>query len=164
MVDTGRFSYTNTTPTTHRIAADLIGAGADLPTIVDWIWGRVEYPAAKLLGLALSSLQRTKDGCIAWAVLRNEDFLAASASPEDTEGIIDHIRSIKDARVAALFSEKRGSVRVSLRSHGEVDVAKLASKFGGGGHVKAAGLTFNGPIDYAVCEVIRAIEAALHHQ
>jgi phosphoesterase RecJ-like protein len=162
MVDTGRFSYTNTTPTTHQIAAELVGAGADVPTIVDWIWGRVTYPASKLLGAALSSLQISKDGRMAWAILRNADFLAVSGSPEDTEGIIDHIRSVRDAEVAALFSEKRGVVRVSLRSHGAVDVAALARQFGGGGHVKAAGLEYtNGPIEYAVCEVLRAMEAAL---
>lgn len=161
MVDTGRFSYTNTTPNTLRVAAELVGAGADLPTIVDWIWGRVKFPAAKLLGAALSSLQTSKDGRIAWAVLRSEDFQAVAATPEDTEGVIDHVRSIVGAQVAVLFSEKRGAVRISLRSHGEVDVAKLAGEFGGGGHVKAAGLTFDGPIDYAVCEVLRAIERVL---
>lgn len=161
MVDTGRFSYTNTTPTTHRIAAELIAAGADLPTIVDWIWGQLRFPAAKLLGLALSSAQTICDGRIAWALLRSEDFHTAEATPEDTEGIIDHIRSIRGSEVSALFSEKHGVVRVSLRSRGTVDVAQLAKQFGGGGHVKAAGLTYNGPIDFATCAVLHAIEEEL---
>ncbi len=64
----------------------------------------------------MHALQTTPDGRIAWAVLRNEDFLAAGATAEDTEGLIDHVRSIRGAEVAALFSEKRGVVRVSLRS------------------------------------------------
>jgi phosphoesterase RecJ-like protein len=144
-----------------RIAADLIGAGADLPTIIDWIWGRTKYAAAKLLGAALSSLQVSANGRIAWAVLREEDFHTASAREDDTEGIIDHIRSIQDARVAVLFSEKQGEIRGSLRSTGEVDVAKLAGAFGGGGHVKAAGFSYQGPIEYAVCDVLRVIENAM---
>jgi len=161
MVDTGRFSYTNTTPNTLRVAADLVAAGAAVPTIVEWTWGRVKFVAAKLLGRAMNSLQTSPDGRIAWAVLRNEDFLACGASAEDTEGLIDHVRAVRDAEVAALFSEKRGVVRVSLRSTSSVDVAQIARQFQGGGHVRAAGLTYDGLIEYAVCDVLHAIEAAL---
>jgi len=161
MVDTGRFSYTNTTPATHRIAAELVAAGADVPAIAEWTWGRISYPAAKLLGFALSSLQLAQEGRIAWAVLRQQDFQAVNATPEDTEGIIDHIRTIRDAEIAALFSEKRGVVRISLRSNGMVDVARIAQQFQGGGHTKAAGLTYEGSIEHALCDVLRAIESAM---
>jgi len=161
MVDTGRFSYTNTTPATHRIAAELLAAGADVPAIAEWTWGRVNFPAAKLLGFALSSLQLAQEGRIAWAVLRQQDFQAVNATPEDTEGIIDHIRTIRDAEIAALFSEKRGVVRISLRSNGTVDVARIAQQFHGGGHMKAAGLTYEGAIEHAICDVLRAVESAL---
>ncbi|OPZ85063.1 MAG: Bifunctional oligoribonuclease and PAP phosphatase NrnA [bacterium ADurb.Bin429] len=164
MVDTGRFSYTNTTPKTHRIAADLLAAGADVPAIVDWIWGSVKFEATRLLGAALSTLQRSADDRIAWAVLRNEDFLSVNATPEDTEGIIDAVRAVRGVEVAALFSEKRGTIRVSLRSRGHVDVAALARQFDGGGHVKAAGLTFDGTMENAICAVIGAIGAALEDQ
>jgi len=161
MVDTGRFCYTNTTPATLRIAAELLAAGAAVPTIVAWIWGRVTYPASRLLGAALAGLQVSSAGRLAWAVLRQADFQAVDASPEDTEGIIDHIRAVRGAEVAALFSEKRGEVRVSLRSTGTVDVAALARQFNGGGHVKAAGITCTGTLEYAVADILRALEAAL---
>lgn len=161
MVDTGRFSYTNTTPETHRIAAELVAAGADVPTIVDWTWGSVKYEAARLLGAALSTLQLGAGGRIAWAVLRNEDFQCVNALPEDTEGIIDAVRAIRGAEVALLFSEKRGTIRVSLRSRGHVDVAALARRFDGGGHVKAAGLTFAGSMEHALSDVLGAVEQAL---
>jgi phosphoesterase RecJ-like protein len=164
MVDTGRFSYTNTTPTTHRIAAELVAAGADVPTIVDWTWGSIKYEAARLMGAALTTLQLGAGGRMTWAVLRNEDFQSVNALPEDTEGIIDAVRSIRGAEVAALFSEKRGTVRVSLRSRGHVDVAALARQFDGGGHVKAAGLTFEGTMEHALCAVLGAIERALDAQ
>ena len=161
MVDTGRFSYTNTTPTTLHTAAELVAAGADLTTIVDWTWGRVSFPASKLLGFALSSLQLSPNGQVAWAVLRQEDFQSVNANAEDTEGIIDHIRAVRDIQVGALFSEKTGLVRVSLRSNGAVDVARIARFFNGGGHAKAAGLTYEGLIEHAVCDVLQAIDAAL---
>jgi phosphoesterase RecJ-like protein len=93
--------------------------------------------------------------------LRNEDFHAAGATPEDTEGIIEHVRTVRDANVAVLFSEKHGAVRVSLRSSGATDVAAIARQFDGGGHVKAAGLTFEGSLEHAVCAVLGAVEAAL---
>lgn len=158
MVDTGRFCYSNTTATTHHIAAELVSAQADLSTIVDWIWGRVTFAASKLMGLALSSVQLTAQGRIAWAVLRNEDFQTADATPEDSEGIIDHIRRIDGTEVAILFTEKRGVVRASVRSRGNIDAAALARRFGGGGHVKAAGMSFDGPIEFAVCQVLKAVE------
>ena len=161
MVDTGRFSYTNTTPNTLRIAAELIAGGADLPTIVEWIWGKVSLAASLLSGVALSSLETSRDGRIGWAVLRARDFHASGASQEDTEGIIDNVRNVKGVQVAALFSEKDGVVRVSLRSRGEVDVAQLAKQFQGGGHVKAAGMSHDGPMEYAIADVLRAIEALL---
>jgi phosphoesterase RecJ-like protein len=161
MVDTGRFSYTNTTPTTHRIAAELLAAGADVPTIVEWTWGRQRFESTNLLGRALTGLARTAEGRIVWAVLRQADFTAAGAAGEDTEGIIDHVRQIDGVEVALLFSEKGGEVRVSLRSKGTVDVAALARRFRGGGHVKAAGLTFTGPIDEAVIQVVAAAQDAL---
>ncbi len=164
MVDTGRFSYTNTTPRTLHIAAELVAAGADVPTIVEWTWGRVKLAAAKLLGHALMSLQTTSDGRIAWAVLRNEDFLAAEAHAEDTEGIIDHVRGIRGTEVAALFSEKRGVVRVSLRSTSNVDVAEVARQFQGGGHKRAAGLTYDGLVEHAVSEVLHALELAVNSE
>ncbi|MHB9131988.1 MAG: DHH family phosphoesterase [Armatimonadota bacterium] len=161
MVDTGRFSYTNTTPNTFRIAAELRAAGADVPTIVEWTWGRVPLKAAKLLGYALTSLQTSEDGRIAWAVLRSEDYRAAGAVGEDTEGVIDHVRTVQGAQVAMLFSERNGVVRVSMRSDGNVDVAAIARSFQGGGHVKAAGITFDSSLEHAVCDVLAAVEKAL---
>jgi phosphoesterase RecJ-like protein len=113
------------------------------------------------MGAALSSLRASEDGRVAWAVLLDEDFRGANATPEDTEGIIDVIRTVRGAEVALLFSEKRGVVRISMRSRGHVDVATLARAFGGGGHVKAAGITFDGTMEQALCAVLEAVQRAL---
>ena len=95
-------------------------------------------------------------------MVRDEDFRVAGALAEDTEkGIIDQVRSTRESEIAALFSEKRGTVRVSLRSTGHVDVAAVARGFSGGGHIKAAGLTFPGPLDDAIRQVLAALEEAL---
>lgn len=160
MVDTGRFSYSNTTPATHRIAAELVAAGADVQTIAEWTWGRLRYPALKLRGYALASLQASPDGRYVWAVLRAEDYQAANAGPEDTDGVIDEVRLVRDSEVAVLFSERQGVVRVSLRSH-QVDVAAIAQQFGGGGHLKAAGITMEPPLEAAICGVLHAVEESL---
>jgi phosphoesterase RecJ-like protein len=161
MVDTGRFSFSNTTPNTHRVAADLLAAGADVATIVEWTWGRVPLAAAQLLGRALAGLQTAAGGKLVWAVLRREDYDATGARGQDTEGIIDHVRTVQGAEIAILFSDRNGQARLSLRSHGDVDVAALARRFGGGGHVKAAGITYDGSIDEAVKHVIPAAREAL---
>lgn len=161
MVDTGRFCYTNTRPNTLRTAAELVDAGANVQLITEWIWGRISLAASLLQGAALKSINTSRDGRIAWAVLRARDFTACGASEEDTEGIIDNVRNINGVEVAILFSEKAGAIRASLRSRGEIDVAILARQFHGGGHAKAAGLTFDGPMEYAVAEVVKAVEAKL---
>lgn len=161
MVDTGRFSYTNTTPTTLRIAAELVAAGADVATIVEWTWGRMSLPATRLHGRAMAGVQVSTDGRVAWGVLAAHDYEDCGASAEDTEGVIDRVRAIRDVQVALLFSERQGVVRVSLRSQGQVDVAKLAGQFGGGGHVKAAGISHDAPLDTAIHEVLDAVERAL---
>lgn len=161
MVDTGRFCYTNTRPNTLNTAAELIAAGADVQLISEWIWGRISLSASLLQGAALNSINTANEGRIAWAVLRARDFTACGATAEDTEGIIDCIRNIDGVQVAILFSEKAGEIRASLRSRGEIDVSLIAKQFNGGGHAKAAGLNFNGPMEYAVAEVIKAIETRM---
>lgn len=161
MVDTGRFSYSNTTPNTLHVAAELVAAGADVASIVEWVWGRASLAGTRLLGRVMAGVQASDDGRIVWSVLTAQDFIDCGASADDTEGAIDRIRCIRDVEVAALFSEKHGEVRVSLRSHGHVDVAAVARHFGGGGHVKAAGLTYAGPMANAVDAVIGVIARAL---
>lgn len=144
VTDTFSFKFPNTTPRSLRIAANLKQCGADISEINEQVFEMRTFSAVKLLGLALSTLKRTPDGKVAWAVISLEIFEKSGATDEETEGIVNYVRSIHGVEVALLMREVRDKrVRVSLRSRGTVDVAAIARIFDGGGHENAAGCTLN---------------------
>jgi bifunctional oligoribonuclease and PAP phosphatase NrnA len=161
VTDTGRFSYENTTPRAHLMAAELIEAGVDVAAVYRQVYEGVPAEKLALLARALGSIERFDDGRLTVAMLTNADFTAAHADSSDAEGIIDQLRSVADTKVAALIRETcgrdtRGSLRVSLRAtDDEVDVSAIARAFGGGGHRRAA--AFSSDLDPA--ELIDAIRA-----
>ena len=142
VTDTYSFKFPNTTPRTLRIAAALQQAGADLSYINEQVFETRSFSAVKLLGLALATLQRTEDGKIAWVSIPRSAFEAAGAHEEETEGIVNFVRSVRGVEVAMMLRESPNhKVRASLRSRGAVNVALLAQQFDGGGHENAAGCT-----------------------
>jgi phosphoesterase RecJ-like protein len=161
VTDTGRFSYENTTPRAHLMAAQLIEAGVDPASLYRGIYEGVPFAKLELLGRALSSTRRFDDGTLTIAVLSGEDFEATGAEDSYSEGIVDHLRAVGGTKVAALIREVRGgrgAVKVSLRaSDDEVDVSAIARTFGGGGHRRAAGFSS----DLAVGDLIDAIRALI---
>ena len=162
LTDTGRFSYSNTSPAALRTAARMVAAGASPVAVYRGRYESKSLPALHLLGRALCSLTVSPDGMVAWAVLDREAFAAAGAGANDTESIIDVLRTVRGGELALLFSEQAdGSVRASLRSRGKVNVARLARAFGGGGHPRAAGCTLPGPLDQAVTRLLAAARQAL---
>ena len=141
MFDTGCFRYSNTTPETHRIAAELIEIGEFAP---DEVYRNVyeQLPVAKLLLLSevLSTLEVTNDGRIASVYATQEMFRKIGATTDAVEGIVNQIQAIAGVEVALCASEMTDrSTKVSLRSQGHVDVSQLAAEFEGGGHARAAG-------------------------
>ena len=158
LTDTGRFCYSNTTPRALRIAADLVRAGARPVDIYRGIYENKSFSASKLLGLALGRMRQVADGRIVFSTLAQEDFRSAGSTADETEGIIDHLRAVRAAQAAALFTElPDGSVKVSIRSQGATDVGEVALRFGGGGHVNAAGCTMPGPSEQAQERVLPAL-------
>ncbi len=140
--DTGGFRYASTTPGSHRLAARLLDAGIDPGEVSQLVYERQSEGGLRLLGLALHSLRVRRDLSLAYFVLSDEDFARAGATVQDAEtiGIVDYARRLAGIEVAALLrSEGPGEVKLSLRSKGHVDVAKLAARMGGGGHERAAG-------------------------
>jgi phosphoesterase RecJ-like protein len=95
--------------------------------------------------------------------LRDQTRLDLALRPEDSEGLIDIIRSIRGVRIAAFFEElPDGKIRVSMRSKDrELDVCKIASEFGGGGHALAAGIRMKGPLEEAKARVLTAIRKSV---
>ncbi|MCS6918868.1 MAG: bifunctional oligoribonuclease/PAP phosphatase NrnA [Fimbriimonadales bacterium] len=156
VTDTFSFKFPNTTPRTLRIAAALQQAGADLSYISEQVFETRSFSAVKLLGLALASLQRTRDGAIAWVTVPRRAFEEAHAHEEETEGIVNFVRSIRGVEVAMMLRESpNGKIRASLRSRGKVNVAKLAQQFDGGGHENAAGCTLETSLAEAEMILVR---------
>jgi phosphoesterase RecJ-like protein len=144
VTDTGRFQYTNTTPKALRLAADLVEAGADVHKVFQGVYETVQFAKLKLLARALDRAQVFDGGRIVVSYLLRTDFADVGAEEPYSEGIIDYLRAVEGAELAALIREppRDGSPqrKVSLRSSvDELDVSALARAFGGGGHRQAAG-------------------------
>jgi phosphoesterase RecJ-like protein len=146
VTDTGKFMYENTNARTHRIAADLIEAGVEVDETYRRLYEHVPLEKLRLLSRALDGIQHHCGGRLVLAYVTASDYEASGAGEEMTEGIIDHLRSVEGARVAALIRDLgdrgRAARKVSLRSSdGEVDVSAIARVHGGGGHKRAAGFS-----------------------
>ncbi len=143
--DTGVFQYSNTSPKTLRIAADLLEYQFDFPKLIDETFYEKTYVQNQILGRALLESILFMDGkCIASMIDRKlMEFYHATS--KDFEGIVNQLRIVKGVE-CAIFMYETGTLeyKVSLRSCGIVDVSKVASYFGGGGHVRAAGCMMRG--------------------
>lgn len=160
VTDTGKFMYENTNARTHRIAADLIEAGVAIDETYRRLYEHVPIEKLRLLSRALEGIQRHCDGSLVLAYINGADYEETGAGEEMTEGIIDHLRSIEGARVAALIRDLgdrgRAARKVSLRSSGgDVDVSAVARRHGGGGHKRAAGFSTDLEIE-ALVDFLRA--------
>lgn len=145
LTDTGRFSYENTTPRAHAMAADLIAAGVDLTGVRRRMYEDVLPAKLHLLRYALDSFVIHGEGTLISARVNAHDFDAAGATEAHAEGIIDILRAVRGVRIAALAREleiEPGTFKVSLRAADpSIDVSAIARASGGGGHPQAAGFT-----------------------
>ena len=145
--DTGSFKHSNVKPQTLRLAARLLRKGANNSAITKNVYRSIPIPTLKLWGNILQSLQQTKEG-VTLAVAQKKDFEETAAREQDLAGVVDFINAVPDAKFSILLSERNGLVKASLRTQqAETDVAKIAARFGGGGHVKAAGFAVPGKLE-----------------
>ncbi|HNU83588.1 MAG TPA: bifunctional oligoribonuclease/PAP phosphatase NrnA [Thermoanaerobaculia bacterium] len=159
--DTGGFRFSNTTLAAFEAAAAMMRAGASPERVTTWLYESQPVSAVRLLGEMLPSLELHAAGSIATVVLTREMFARAGAAPGDSEGLIDHPRSIAGVAATALFKELGdGRWKISLRSRGSLDVERIAQGFGGGGHRNAAGCTLDGPLPAVQERIIAALVAA----
>ncbi|NLX61752.1 MAG: bifunctional oligoribonuclease/PAP phosphatase NrnA [Tissierellia bacterium] len=157
--DTGRFMYSNTTYETHIIAAELIKTGIDTSDINISIYQNRTIERTRLLLESLNQLELYEDGKIGLVVVTQDMLEKTGAGMEDTEGIISFVMDINTIEAACLLKEvSNKEIKVSLRSKKYVNVSKIATKFGGGGHVRAAGFTIIGEqIDTAKEMILKEI-------
>lgn len=158
--DTGSFQYPSTTAKTYEMAADLIRHGLDVGSINSKTYDEHPYRRLELMRALLNTLERSDDGVLAHWELRDKVRLDLQLRPEDSEGLIDHIRAIRGVQLAVFFEElPDGKIRVSMRSKDKrLDVCKIALEFGGGGHALAAGIRMKGPMEDAKTLVLAAIQ------
>jgi len=162
LTDTGSFRFSNVTADTFRKAGALVEAGAHPAPIHAAIYGSRPLSASCLLGRFLSTLGSADNGRIVWGALAQKDFLATGATTNETEGFVDQVRMVTGNDIALFFREEpTGEIRVSLRSSGTANVARVADEFGGGGHIPAAGCTLMEPLPVAVEQVVAAARREL---
>jgi len=158
VTDTGRFQYTNTTPKSLRLAAELVDAGADIHAVFQQVYESVEFAKLKLLARALDRAEVLEGGRIVVSNLLRDDFAEVGAAEPYSEGIIDYLRAVEGAELAVLVREQlnegaqahKGSLRSSID---ELDVSAIARRFGGGGHRQAAGFSTDLPLERVVEQI-----------
>ena len=152
VTDTGRFAHRNTSADAHRMAAELIEAGASPHEVNRQVFESLPFRRLELLARALARVERLDGGALTVTNLTRDDYLETGSDEHDSEGVVDHLRSVEGAAVAILVRELLGDERAGLRKvslravDGRVDVSRIARGFGGGGHTQAAGFTTDLPV------------------
>ena len=161
--DTGSFQYSTTQPSTYHTAAELVNRGANLARICEEVYQSYPLSRVKLLKHMYNSFKLIEENQIAYFWVRQSDYRKAGAVPDESEGLIDHIRDIQGVKVACLFEEIEPEItRISLRSKlPDLDVSTIAVAFGGGGHQSAAGSRIPGKQRTVQQRVLAAVKQAL---
>lgn len=161
--DTGWFQFSNTRPYTLRLAALLMEAGVNTDRLYQLLYQNERKERVALQARALQGLELLQEGRLAVMRISKNDFDETRANVPDTENLINLPLQIATVQVSILLTEPRdfGPVRVSLRSKGQIDVAKFAEQFGGGGHARASGLKVDGDFKEAHDKVVAAMVKAM---
>jgi phosphoesterase RecJ-like protein len=139
--DTGSFRFSNTGPRQHRIAAELIEAGAVVERVAQIAYASNPVESTRLTGYVLRHLRLECGGKLAWSEVRQSILAELGGTGTVPENLADSLRSVRGVKVAVLFHElTSGGLRVNLRSTGEFNVGQMAAHWGGGGHPGAAGV------------------------
>lgn len=166
LTDTGSFNYDNTSSVTHEIAGELLGYGLDPALVSESVYERRSVEDIRLLALVLDTLKLNKSGTIAYMEVTKDMIEKTGADIAKSEGLINYARSIDKVKVAVLFKEdlkEKNKINISFRSKGNgeiIDVNKVASRFGGGGHMKASGCIITGNLEEAKSKVLAEVEKA----
>ena len=157
LTDTGAFRFANTTPRVLRVAGALLEHGVDPESIYESVYASAPEGRVRLMAEVLDTLVVEPERGLAWVTVPPDAMQRHHATADDLDGIVEYPRSIAGVRLALLFRQlANGKVKVSFRSLGDVDVAELAHRFGGGGHRKAAGASLDGSLPEAQGKVLAA--------
>ena len=153
--DTGNFQYSNTTRRTHQTMVELYDLGIDANKVSVEIYENIRLEKLLNQNKALSTLHIFAGGKAAMAFVTREMLRETGASMDETEGIVETLRSISGVEISAFLKEQEsGSIKVSMRAKKYGNVAEISARFGGGGHIKAAGCTLEYTMEEA-CDLLR---------
>ena len=173
--DTGVFQYSSTSPKTMEVAGDLMGRGIPYSRIVDETFFQKTYVQRRISGYAAMKSRLCMNGKCIYCLLTREEMARFGATAVELEGVVSELRSTVGVEVSAFFyptgtrsaqdyaksASFKESYKISLRSASCVDVAKVAAKFGGGGHARAAGGSMAGQAGEVVRAVLTEVAAEL---
>lgn len=160
--DTGCFRYSNVTANTLRISAALIDTGFDSYTINKQMFETKSVGRMALERMALDTLEYHYDGRMAMIVITMQAAVQTGVPEEDMDGISAYPRQIEGVIAGVTLRQKaENHYRISLRTGVEIDAAAVCAKFGGGGHARAAGCSFEAPLETVRARLIGAIGTAL---
>lgn len=162
ITDTGSFHYSNTTERTFKVASELLRTGVKPAKTAEAVFASYPWSRIQLMGAVLSTARRDSTGHVALLRHSLEMQHLAEASDEDADGFVNYPLTVGEVEAVAMLKEcEPGVYRTSLRSKGEVNVAKVAEKFGGGGHRNAAGCTLRGTWEEAEEKIITLLQDAV---
>lgn len=164
MTDTGGFRYQQTDAACFQAAAEMTAAGASPSDAAVAFFQNRSLASVRLMGRMLARAEIDLERGFALSYVTLADFEELDAVRADAESLVDTLRSVRGVRAAGVLREQDGCVRGSLRAKDATDVAKVARRFGGGGHKPAAGFTFEGTMDEALPAVRAALIEALASQ
>ena len=162
LTDTGSFQFSSTTADTFRIAAELADHGAEVSKIAMQVFHRNPVEKVRSMGRILSGMELDASGRIVCTVLWQKDWESAGGE-DDVEGLVNYPLTIEGIDVSVFLRELGdSSFRVSMRSKNEVDVSRVATRFGGGGHMKAAGCQMTGSAAAVRDQLLASIQAEMN--
>ena len=147
--------FSKTSPRCHEAAAEMLAAGVSPPLVYEQVFERSSEALVRLGGVAMTGLRLEEGGRLAWISLTREQVQGCQAEMEDTSDIVNELLTIDGVRFAVLFKELDGDrTKLSFRSKGNLDVNRLAGRFGGGGHTNAAGAIVPGGLEETIRSVL----------
>ena len=157
--DTGCFMFSNTTPTVHRIAAEVMEKGADYTLINRLMFETRTLSYIRLEQMAVASIESHFDGKCAIMTITQEMFNASGSNESECDGIASIPRKIEGVKIGVTIREQiNGKYKVSLRTIEPFDAAKICANFGGGGHNRAAGCEFDCKLEDAKKQLLEIIK------
>ncbi|MBR5155456.1 MAG: bifunctional oligoribonuclease/PAP phosphatase NrnA [Clostridia bacterium] len=159
--DTGNFKYSSTTPKTHMVAAELLKTGINFADMTKRLFDSKSLEYLKMYKEGIEKLELYEDGKIAVLSFTEEDFKKAGISEADADGVVNLPNSVADTEVGVYIRQRDDDFKVSLRSNGVLNVAEIATEFGGGGHEKASGFSMDLPLDEVKKKVTERLKIAI---